>query len=64
MKFPQKSDVKYQFKLDGIDENWSALTNRTSTPYGNLPHGTYTFKVKAMNSEGVWSNEFNYTFNI
>ena len=56
--------VKYQYKLEGLDENWSALTTRAEAPYGNIPHGTYTFKVKAMNSEGYWSKEFNYTFTI
>jgi ligand-binding sensor domain-containing protein/serine phosphatase RsbU (regulator of sigma subunit) len=60
----QPKKVKYQYKLDGIDENWSALTNRTEAPYGNLPHGNYTFKVKAMNSEGYWSEPFEYTFTI
>jgi ligand-binding sensor domain-containing protein/class 3 adenylate cyclase len=56
--------VKYQYKLEGMDENWSAITTRTAAPYGNLPQGTYTFKVKAMNSEGYWSHEFHYTFTI
>jgi uncharacterized protein YoxC len=56
--------VKYKYKLEGLDENWSALTNRTEAPYGNIPHGTYTFKVKAMSSEGYWSKELNYTFTI
>ena len=60
----QSKKVKYQYKLEGIDENWSAITNRTEAPYGNLPQGTYSFKIKAMNSEGYWSNEFNYTFTI
>ncbi len=60
----QSKKVKYQYKLEGIDENWSAITNRTEAPYGNLPQGKYSFKVKAMNSEGYWSDEFNYTFTI
>ncbi len=60
----QSKKVKYQYKLEGIDENWSAITNRTEAPYGNLPQGKYNFKVKAMNSEGYWSEEFNYTFTI
>jgi serine phosphatase RsbU (regulator of sigma subunit)/streptogramin lyase len=60
----QSKKVKYQYKLEGIDENWSAITNRTEAPYGNLPQGKYSFKVKAMNSEGYWSNEFKYTFSI
>ena len=60
----QPKKVKYQYKLEGLDENWSAITNRTEAPYGNLPQGNYTFKVKAINSEGYWSSEFNYTFTI
>jgi ligand-binding sensor domain-containing protein/serine phosphatase RsbU (regulator of sigma subunit) len=56
--------VKYQYKLEGLDKNWSITTSNTEASYANLPHGTYTFKVKAMNSEGVWSKPFEYTFTI
>ncbi len=54
----------YQFKLEGIDENWSGITSKNSAPYGNLPSGTYTFKVKAMNSDGYWSKPIEYIFTI
>ena len=60
----QNKKVKYKYKLVGLDENWSAISNRTEATYGNVPPGTYNFLVKAMNSEGYWSNEFNYTFTI
>ncbi len=60
----QSKKIKYQYKLEGFDENWSTQTNRTEAPYGNLPHGSYIFKVKAMNSEGYWSREYNYPFTI
>ncbi|RLD56383.1 MAG: hypothetical protein DRJ05_11405, partial [Bacteroidetes bacterium] len=60
----QPKNVKYKYKLEGIDENWSAVNTRTKAPYGNIPHGTYTFMVKAMNSEGYWSKPFEYTFTI
>ena len=56
--------VKYQYILDGIDKNWSTYTLKTEAHYGNLPYGTYTFKVKAMNDEGYWSKELTYTFTI
>ncbi len=61
-KSPKK--VKYRYKLEGMDDHWSAITSRTEAPYGNLPPGPYTFKVKAMNGEGYWSNEYNYAFDI
>jgi serine phosphatase RsbU (regulator of sigma subunit) len=60
----QPKKVKYQYILEGNDENWSALTSKNEVAYGNLPHGTYTFKVKAMNSEGYWSEPYEYTFTI
>ncbi len=60
----QPNRVRYQYKLEGNDEQWSALTLRTEAPYGNLAHGSYTFKVKAMNSEGYWSNELQFPFSI
>jgi len=60
----QPKYVKYQYMLEGIDENWSGVTIRNFASYGNLPHGTYTFKVKAMNSEGYWSDAFVYPFEI
>ena len=56
--------VKYRYKLEGLDKNWSSLTNRSEAQYGNLPHGKYTFKVKAMNGDGYWSKEFVYPFTI
>ena len=60
----QPKRVRYKYKLEGMDENWSGLTSRNEATYGNLPHGTYTFMVKSMNSEGLWSKPFEYTFTI
>ncbi|MEO5581293.1 MAG: triple tyrosine motif-containing protein [Saprospiraceae bacterium] len=60
----QPQYVKYQYKLEGLDEKWSTLTTNNSASYGNLPTGSYTFNVKAMSSEGYWTNELKYTFSI
>jgi len=56
--------VRYQYLLEGFEENWNSLTDRTEATYGNLPHGSYTFKVKAINGDGYWSKEFAYSFTI
>ena len=58
----QPKKVKYQYILEGNDEQWSAVTLRTEAVYGNLAAGTYTFKVKAMNADGFWSDELTYPF--
>jgi streptogramin lyase len=56
--------VRYQYILEGLEDKWSAFTNRTEASYGNLPHGHYIFKIKAMNGDGYWSNELAYPFTI
>jgi LytS/YehU family sensor histidine kinase len=56
--------VRYQYMLEGLEDNWNALTNRSEASYGNLPHGHYTFKVKAVNSDGYWSKEYHYNVTI
>lgn len=59
---PQK--MRYQYKLEGIDANWSGLSALNEVPYGNLPPGNYTFKVRAMNGDGYWSKTLMYPFTI
>ena len=54
--------INYQYKLQGLEENWSTITEHTEAHYGNLPAGDYTFKVKAMNQSGVWSEPFEFAF--
>jgi len=60
----QSKKVRYQYQLAGIDKKWSTLADQNSATYGNLPHGKYTFRVKAISSEGYWSNESTYNFEI
>jgi len=61
------NNVKYTFMLEGQDDDWSPLTTNTEANFSNITPGkTYTFKVKAVNSNGIWSNEiveFKFTIN-
>lgn len=56
--------VKYQYKLDGYDKDWSPWTNTTIASFGNIDEGTYTFMVKAQNDEGLVSEPLTYTFKV
>lgn len=47
--------VKYQFKLEGADEDWFPPTSKTEATYSSLPAGEYTFHLKAMNNDGLWN---------
>ncbi|MBS1754431.1 MAG: hypothetical protein KF741_08210 [Ferruginibacter sp.] len=60
----QPQNVKYKYELVGLAGSQSDITNHTTATFGNLSPGNYTFKVKAMNSSGYWSNEVKYNFNI
>jgi len=62
-KSPEK--VKYKWILEGLDKEWSPITNKSEATYSRIPHGTYTFKVKASNSDGIWTpTPYEYTFTI
>ncbi len=50
---PEKN--KYAFKLEGFEENWNHPIGKTSAVYTNLDPGSYTFRVKAANNDGVWN---------
>ena len=50
--------IKYTYKLEGFEKNWSPLSSATEAIYSNIPSGReYIFKVKAQNSDGVWSKK-------
>ncbi|MBW8051474.1 MAG: SpoIIE family protein phosphatase [Cytophagales bacterium] len=64
LKIPEK--VRYQWKLEGFDQKWSPVTSKYEATYSNLPHGEYTFKVKACNNDGLWNKnpaEFSFLIN-
>lgn len=46
----------YSYKLDGFDDEWTT-THEPRAAYTNLPAGSYTFRVKATNNDGVWSED-------
>ena len=57
LHFANPQQNRYSYRLEGFDEEWvDAGTQRTAT-YTNLEPGSYTFRVKAANSDGVWNEE-------
>jgi signal transduction histidine kinase/ligand-binding sensor domain-containing protein len=47
--------LRYQYKLEGADRDWSAPTNQRSVVFANLSAGSYRFVVRAISSEGATS---------
>lgn len=54
----------YQYKLSGYEKEWSDWSTRTEAAFVNLTPLQYTFKVRAMNSDGILSDEYHYHFTI
>ncbi|MDZ7332697.1 MAG: histidine kinase, partial [candidate division KSB1 bacterium] len=46
---------QYAYKMDGFESDWNYVGNRRFATYTNLDPGTYTFRVKAANNDGVWN---------
>lgn len=52
---PEKN--QFAFKLDGFsDSDWHYVGNQRIATYTNLDPGTYYFKIKAANNDGVWND--------
>jgi ligand-binding sensor domain-containing protein len=54
--FRAGESLKYQYKLEGADTEWSAPTDLTTVTFANLRPESYTFLVRAINSEGAVSD--------
>lgn len=57
-------NVRYQYKLDGLDTSWIETRDRT-IPFPNLQPGHYTFHIRSSLSENFENaDEAVYTFTI
>jgi AraC family transcriptional regulator, chitin signaling transcriptional activator len=56
--------TKYQYKLEGIYDNWSNWTTESEVSFQNLPPGEYTFKVRAKIGNQLTTNEASWGFSI
>ncbi len=46
---------RYAYKLEGFDNDWNEVGNQRKANYTNLDAGMYTLRIRATNSDGVWS---------
>lgn len=53
--FASPEQIRYQFKLEGADSDWSKPTPERTVNYSNLAAGEYRFFVRAVNSQGLTS---------
>jgi len=49
--------IQYQYKLEGLDKNWTYLSSNRKVYFTNLSPGEYKFRVKATNVSGKWNDK-------
>jgi ligand-binding sensor domain-containing protein/two-component sensor histidine kinase len=54
--FAPAERIRYQHKLEGADDAWSAPAAERTVTYANLAPGSYRFLVRAVNADGVASS--------
>ncbi len=63
-RYMEGGRTEYQVMLDGFDEHPSAWTREIAKEYTNLPPGSYTFRVRARDANGIEGTEAVYPFRI
>ncbi len=57
--------VRFKYKLEGFDGEWSLPTSSRTVTYSNLPPAKYVFRIKATNHNGLWeADDIIYAFEI
>lgn len=55
--FTQSSENTYAYQMVGVDPDWVLAGTRRYASYPQLPPGSYQFKVKAANHDGIWTDQ-------
>jgi ligand-binding sensor domain-containing protein/serine phosphatase RsbU (regulator of sigma subunit) len=53
LNYSDPQSVRYQYKLEGNDLEWSDITTQTYVSYPRIEDGNYVFTLKSFNSEGL-----------
>lgn len=63
LSFVNSEQVKFKYRLEGLETDWNEVGTRRSAYYSYLPPGDYNFHVLAANRDGVW-NDLGAAFRI
>jgi signal transduction histidine kinase len=53
----KSEQLRFRYRLEGLDHDWVEAGTRRTAYYPHLPPGSYTFEVRAANSDGIWNTE-------
>ncbi len=57
LSFVKSEQMRFRYKMQGLDRDWVEAGTRRTAYYPYLPPGSYTFTVIAANSDGIWNAE-------
>jgi DNA-binding CsgD family transcriptional regulator len=57
-------DLKYSYRLIGLDEKWSPWSSFSTKEYPYLPPGDYAFELKGLNVYGIESAVVSFPFMV
>lgn len=59
-----QNQLKYQFKLKGLDGEWQDLSDDVFANYRNIPNGNYTFMARVKTNNLEWGESLEFPFTI
>jgi ligand-binding sensor domain-containing protein/signal transduction histidine kinase len=57
LNYTHPEQNQYAYILEGFEKEWNYVGAQRNATYTNLNPGTYVFRVKAANSDGVWNEQ-------
>lgn len=55
INFRKPEQIRFRYRLAGLDEKWTEAGLRRLANYPYLPSGNYRFQLTAANADGIWS---------
>ena len=56
LSFISPAQMRFRYKMQGLDREWVEAGDRRTAYYSHLPPGHYTFTVTGANSDGIWNH--------
>jgi signal transduction histidine kinase/DNA-binding response OmpR family regulator/ligand-binding sensor domain-containing protein len=56
LNYENPEKMRYAYKMSDVDDDWVWVSNRDFAVYNRLKRGHYTFNVRAMDENGMWSS--------
>jgi DNA-binding CsgD family transcriptional regulator len=62
--FDKIDNVRFRYRLDGLDKRWSDPKTVATQEYVRLPYNKYTFRVQVVSSTGEILDSLSYDFEV